>query len=55
MELMREPLGVDLVVDSREITKKEKQQISEVISHYKSTGEVKKIVKRKVKKEAVEK
>ena len=43
MGLAREPEGVDFVVDSRPLKEWEKEQISEVIRHYKETGEIKKI------------
>ena len=43
MGLVREPEGVDFVVDSRPLKEWEKEQISEVIRHYKETGEIKKI------------
>lgn len=36
MGLIREPLGVDFVVDPRPLTEKEKQQISEYIRAYKA-------------------
>ena len=43
MGLVREPEGVDFVVNSRPLKEWEKEQISEVIRHYKKTGEIKKI------------
>ncbi len=43
MGLIREPKGVDFVVDSRPLKDWEKKQISEIIAHYKTTGEIKKI------------
>lgn len=43
MGLIREPKGVDFVVDPRPLKNWEKKQISDIISHYKKTGEIKKI------------
>ena len=43
MGLIREPEGVDFVVDSRPLKDWEKKQISEIIAHYKKTGEIMKI------------
>jgi len=43
MGLIREPEGVDFVVDPRPLKDWEKMQISDVIAHYKKTGEIKKI------------
>jgi len=43
MGYIREPEGVDFVVDSRPLKRKEKEQISDVISHYKKTGKIKRI------------
>ena len=45
MGLVREPSGIDFVVDSRKLKEWEKEQISDIISHYKKTGEVKKETK----------
>ena len=51
MGLIREPEGVDFVVDSRPLKDYEKKQISEIIAHYKKTGKIKKITTpKKVKK-----
>jgi hypothetical protein len=43
MGLIREPEGVDFVVDPRPLKDYEKKQISDIIAHYKKTGEIKKI------------
>lgn len=43
MGFIREPKGVDFVVDPRPMNELEKKQISDIISHYKRTGIVKKI------------
>jgi hypothetical protein len=43
MGLIREPEGVDFVVDPRPLKDWEKRQISEIIAYYKKTGEIKKI------------
>ena len=42
MGYIREPEGVDFVVDSRPLKDWEKAMISEIIAHYKKTGEIKK-------------
>lgn len=43
MGLIREPEGVDFVVDPGPPKDWEKKQISDIIAHYKKTGEIKKI------------
>ena len=43
MGLIRELEGVDFVVDPRPLNNWEKKQISDIIAHYKKTGEIKKI------------
>ncbi len=43
MGLIREPEGVDFVVDPRPLKDWEKKHISDIIAHYKKTGEIKKI------------
>lgn len=43
MGYIREPEGIDFEVESRPLKNSEKRQISEIISHYKRTGEVKKL------------
>jgi hypothetical protein len=50
MGYIREPEGVDFVVDPRPLEDWEKAQISDVIAHYKKTGEIKKINLPKQKK-----
>jgi len=45
MGLIREPEGVDFVVDPRPLKDWEKKEISDIIAHYKKTGEVKTISK----------
>jgi hypothetical protein len=47
MGLIREPKGVDFVVDPRPLKDWEKQQISDIISHYKKTGMIKKVASSK--------
>jgi len=42
MGYIKEPDGVDFVVDSRELKDWEKAEISKIIAHYKKTGEIKK-------------
>ncbi|WP_298297504.1 hypothetical protein [Hydrotalea sp.] len=47
---IKEPLGVDLVVDPTPLTKDEKKKICEIIAYYKATGKkipFKKIVSKK--------
>jgi hypothetical protein len=51
MGLIREPEGVDFVVDPRPLKAWEKGQISEIIAHYKKTGEIKKLMTPKHMKE----
>lgn len=35
---IKEPLGVDFIVDPTPLTNKDRQRISEIIAHYKVTG-----------------
>ena len=55
MGLIREPEGIDFIVDSRPLNKIEEKQISDIISHYKKTGEIKKIPIKKRKTKEKEK
>lgn len=55
MGIIREPEGIDFVVDSRPLNAIEEKQISDIISHYKKTGEIKKIPSIKQKSEKEEK
>jgi hypothetical protein len=41
MGIVKEPKGVDFVVDSRSLTNSEKSEISDVIAQYKKTGNIK--------------
>ena len=50
MGYIKEPEGVDFEVDSRPLKDWEKSQISDVIAHYKKTGEIKKISTQRRKK-----
>ena len=43
MGFVREPEGVDFVVNPRPLKDYEKKQIIDIIAHYKKTGEIKKI------------
>jgi hypothetical protein len=43
MGIIREPEGVDFVVDPRPLKDWEKKQISDIIAHNKATGEIKKV------------
>jgi hypothetical protein len=36
---IKEPDGVDFIVDSSPLTTQERKRISEIIAHYKATGE----------------
>jgi len=38
MGYIKEPVGVDFVVDPAPLTDKERKRISEIIAYYKSTG-----------------
>ncbi len=42
MGLIREPKNIEFEVISKSLTEKDKKQISDVISHYKKTGKIKK-------------
>ena len=39
MDIIREPEGVDFVVEPEKLTKADKELISKAIAHYKATGE----------------
>lgn len=39
MDIIREPEGVDFVVEPVKITKADRELISKAIAHYKATGE----------------
>jgi hypothetical protein len=39
MDIIREPDGIDFVVEPTKLTKADKELISKVIAHYKATGE----------------
>lgn len=43
MGYIKEPKGVNFVVDPKPVTENDKKLISEVISHYKATGKKKRI------------
>lgn len=38
MGYIKEPAGVDFVVDPTPLTKEDRKRISEIIAHYKATG-----------------
>jgi len=42
MAHIKEPYGIDFVVENRGVTQADKEIISDIISHYKKTGHVKK-------------
>jgi hypothetical protein len=44
MGYIKEPKGVNFVVDPKPVTENDKKLISEVISHYKATGKKKRVV-----------
>ena len=48
MGIIREPKGIDLIVEPSDLTKKDKKLISKIIANYKKTG--KKPSKRNVSK-----
>ena len=39
MDIIKEPEGIDFVVEQVELTKADKELISNAIAHYKATGE----------------
>ena len=43
MGFIKEPIGVDFVVESKPLTEGERKQISEIIDYYKKTGRKSKI------------
>ena len=47
MGYIKEPKGVDFVVEPHVVTEEDKKIISEAIAHYKSTGKFKKVPKPK--------
>jgi hypothetical protein len=47
---IKEPVGVDFVVDSTPLTKEDKMRISEVIAYYKATGKKMPLTKPTIKK-----
>lgn len=52
MGLIREPEGIDFIVDPRTLTDSEKKQISDIIAHFKKTGDILKTdIPKKTKKE----
>jgi len=36
---IKEPAGVDFIIDPTPLTKEDRRRISEIIAHYKATGE----------------
>jgi len=43
MGYIKEPEGIDFFVDSKPLTEKDRQEISDIIAYYKLTGRKKKI------------
>lgn len=59
MGYVKEPLGVDFVVDSTPLTNEDRKRISEIIAYYKATGKKmplkKTITKKRVATKSVKK
>ena len=59
MGYIKEPKGVDFVVEPHVVTEEDRRIISEAIAHYKATGKFKKVAKptraRRVAKKKVKK
>jgi hypothetical protein len=47
MGYIREPKGVDFVVDPKPLTEKDRIMISEAIAYYKATGRKKRVIAKK--------
>jgi len=47
MGYIKEPKGVDFVVEPHVVTEEDRRVISEAIAHYKATGKFKKVAKPK--------
>jgi hypothetical protein len=47
MGYIKEPKGVDFVVEPHEVTEKDRKVISKAIAHYKATGKFRKVAKPK--------
>jgi len=47
---IKEPAGVDFVVDSTPLTTKDRKKISEIIAYYKATGRKMRITKTPIRK-----
>lgn len=54
MDIIREPDGVDFLVEPTKLTKADKELISKAIAHYKATGE-KLVIKPTTKKPVISK
>lgn len=50
MGYIKEPAGVDFVVDSTTLTVEDKKKISEVIAYYKATGKKTSLKETRIKK-----
>lgn len=44
MGYIKEPDGVDFIVDSKPLTEKDRKEISEIIAYYKMTGRKRKLI-----------
>jgi hypothetical protein len=49
MGYIKEPIGIDFIVDSAPITAIERQKISDIITYYKTTGKKTFLLKKNVK------
>ncbi|MBK8623135.1 MAG: hypothetical protein IPN79_15595 [Saprospiraceae bacterium] len=49
MKLAIEPKGIDLVVEPHKYTKSDAERMTQIISHYKETGELLKLNKTKAR------
>ena len=50
MGYIKEPEGVDFLVDSKPLSKKDRKDISDIIAHYKLTGQKKKVISAPLRK-----
>ncbi|MDP2890488.1 MAG: hypothetical protein Q8P34_16170 [Bacteroidota bacterium] len=44
MGYIKEPDGIDFIVESKPLTEKERKEISEIIAYYKMTGRKRKLI-----------
>jgi hypothetical protein len=55
MGYIKEPLGIDFIVDPTPLTKEDRKKISEVIAYYKATGQKMPFIKTVTKSRSVTK